>query len=103
MVGESEFVGTIKILELVNEGRVHNGNTYRCAVESLLKGSQLNTYEDGTILVVILKNTVEVNRSYVVGFSSSGGYSLIYTQATDTGVFEVSDELLGDITQNLTE
>lgn len=99
MVGESEFVGTVKILELVNEGKVHNGNTYRCVVESLSKGSNLNTYEDGTILMVILKNTVEVNSSYVIGFSPVSEESLIYTQTTDTSVYAVNDELLAEISE----
>lgn len=97
MVGESDFVGTVKIVELVNEGKVHNGNTYRCVVESLSKGSNLNTYEDGTILLVILKNTVEVNGSYVIGFSAVDEGSLIYTQTTDTSVHTVSDGLLAEI------
>lgn len=99
MVGESEFVGTVKILELVNEGKVHNGNTYRCVVESLSKGSNLNTYEDGTILMVILKNTAEVNSSYVIGFSPVSEESLIYTQTTDTSVYAVNDELLAEISE----
>lgn len=87
MVGESEYVGTVRILELVNEGKVHNGNVYRCTVESLSKGSNLNTYDDGTILIVILKNTVEIDNNYIIGFSHVDEGSLIYTQSTDTSVY----------------
>lgn len=99
MVGESAFVGTVKIVELINEGKVHNGNTYRCVVESLAKGSELNVYDDGTILMVILKNTVEVDGRYVIGFSPVSEESLIYTQTTDTSVYAVSDELLAEISE----
>ncbi len=102
MVGESSYVGIVKILELVNEGKVHNGNTYRCIVESLSKGSNLNTYGDGTILLVILKNTVELNKSYIIGFSPVGENSLIYTQTTSTSVYDVSDKLLNSISETLT-
>lgn len=99
MMGESAFAGTVKILELVNEGKVHNGNTYRCTVESLFKGCNLNTYEDGTILIVILKNTVDDNGSYVIGFSPVSETSLIYTQTTDMSVYAISDELLNEISE----
>lgn len=97
MLGESAYIGTVNILELVNEGKVHNGNVYRCSVESLSKGEDLNTYDDGTVLIVILKNTVEVGGSYIVGFSPASEHSLIYHQATATSVYPVSDELLSEI------
>ena len=45
------------------------GNVYRCTVDSLSKGSNLNTNDDGTILIVILKNTVEIDNNYIIGFS----------------------------------
>lgn len=97
MVVKSEFVGEVKIQELVNESKVHNGNTYRCVVESLSKGDNLNTYNDGTILIVILKNTVEVNNTYIIGFSPVDEGSLIYTQTTDYAVYEVSKNVLEEI------
>lgn len=103
MVGESEYVGTVRILELVNEGKVHNGNVYRCAVESLSKGSNLNTYDDGTILIVILKNTVEIDNNYIIGFSPVDEGSLIYTQSTDTSVYNVSNELMSEISQSISD
>jgi len=99
MVGESTFVGTVKIVELVNEGKVHHGNTYRCVVESLEKGSNLNTYEDGTVLMVILKNTVEIGGNYVIGFSPVGEESLIYMQTTKESVYAVSAGLLAEIAE----
>jgi hypothetical protein len=101
MVVKSEFVGEVKIQELVNESKVHNGNTYRCIVESLYKGENLNTYNDSTILIVILKNTVEVNNTYIIGFSPADENSLIYTQTTDYGVYEVSEKVLDEINDYL--
>lgn len=99
MLGESAYIGTVNILELVSEGKVHNGNVYRCSVESLSKGEDLNTYDDGTVLIVLLKNTVEVGSRYIVGFSPASENSLIYTQATSKSVHPVSNELLSEIAQ----
>lgn len=103
MVGESEYVGVVKILELVNESKVHNGNVYKCTVEALSKGSNLNTYEDGTILMVILKNTVEIDNNYIIGFSPVDEGSLIYTQSTKTSVYNVSNELMSELSQSVSD
>lgn len=101
MLYMSEYVGTIEILELVSEGKVHNGNTYRCSIEELYKGTNPNTYDDGTILITILKNTVEIDKCYVVGFSPVNEGSLIYSQSTTSSVYEISDELLTEINSRL--
>ena len=103
MVGESEYVGVVKILELVNESKVHNGNVYKCIVESLSKGSNLNTYDDGTFLMVILKNTVEIDNNYIIGFSPVDEGSLIYTQSTKTSVYNVSNELMSELSQSVSD
>ena len=95
--GESEFVGLIEIVELKSEGKVHTGNTYRITVNELFKGENLNTYDDGTILLVILKNTVEVGNTYLAGFTPVNENSLIYNQATDTSVIIPTDENLAEI------
>lgn len=95
--GESEFVGLIEIVELKSEGKVHNGNTYRATVNELFKGENLNTYDDGTILLVILKNTVEVGNTYLAGFTPVNENSLIYNQTTDTSVIIPTDENLAEI------
>lgn len=97
MLNESSFVGQVMVQELVNEGKTHNGNTYRCVVKSLYKGGSLNTYDDGTILVVILKNTVKLNNTYVIGFSPVSENSLIYSQATDFSVYDVDEEFIKEI------
>ncbi len=99
MVGESAYVGVVYILEMEIEG-VHNGNSYRCSVESLSKGSNLNTYGDGTILMTILKGKVEVGHRYIIGFSPADKDSvgsLVYVQSTVTSVYDVSDELMSEI------
>lgn len=99
MVGESTYVGIVIILEMEGEGKVHNGNVYRCSVESLSKGSNLNTYGDGTILMTILKGKVELGHRYIIGFSPADEGSLIYVQETVDSVYDVSDELLSEISQ----
>ncbi len=103
MVGESPFVGVVKILGLANEGLVHNGNVYKCSVESLLKGKTLNTYEDGTILLVIQKNKVDINKEYIIGFYPADENSLIYTQTTLNSIHDVNNELLETIAAILTQ
>ena len=81
------------------ESEGHNGNTYRCTVESLAKGTGLNTYDDGTILLVIMKDTVEVGETYIIGFSPVEENSRVHMQTTVNGVFEDSSELLNDISE----
>lgn len=104
MVGESQYVGIIKIESLENENTTHNGNAYRCLAESLMKGTNLNTFDDGTFIIVILKDTVDVGSSYIIGFSPVDEQdSLVYIQATETSVYPVSDELTAEISQALTE
>lgn len=99
MIGMSEYVGTVRIVELYFESEGHNGNTYRCTVESLAKGTGLNTYDDGTILLVIMKDTVEVGETYIIGFSPVEENSRVHMQTTVNGVFEDSSELLNDISE----
>ena len=104
MTGEAAYVGIVNIQSLFSEGKVHNGNVYRCTVESLSKGGELNTYDDGTILLTVTKDTVEVGKSYIIGFSpATDEYSLIYRQQTDASVYEVSDALLEEIAGYVTE
>lgn len=104
MAGESQYIGIVEIIALENESTKNNGNAYRCLVESLIKGGSLNTYDDGTILISILKDTVEVGGRYIIGFSPvSGEDTLVCIQETKTSVYDVSDELISDITQLLTE
>lgn len=99
MLGKSKFVGVVNVLELDKEGTTFNGNLYRCSVDSLIAGENLTTYDDNTFLLWVLKDTVEVGSSYVIGFSSSSERSVYYTQATATSVYEVSEELLSELAQ----
>ena len=87
MMGESIYVGRVSILEMVNEGKVHNGNVYRCKVEELIKGDKLETYEDGTILITIVKDRVSVGNKYVIGFNPADEHSVIYVQSTLSGIY----------------
>ena len=87
MMGKSVYVGRVSILEMVNEGKVHNGNVYRCKVEELIKGDKLETYEDGTILITIVKDRVSVGNKYVIGFNPADEHSVIYVQSTLSGIY----------------
>ncbi len=97
LVGESKYIGVVKIESLEVEGTVQNSNTYRCTVESLIMGENLNTYSDGTILLSVKKDTVEVGESYVICFTSSSDTSLIYSQSTSDAVFAIDDEKVSEI------
>ncbi|MCC8196730.1 MAG: hypothetical protein LIO49_08055 [Ruminococcus sp.] len=97
LISESKFIGVVNIEGLEVEGTVQNSNTYRCTVETLYMGENLNTYSDGTILLSLKKNTVEVGESYVIGFTSSSDTSLIYSQSASDAVFELDDERVSEI------
>lgn len=92
MIEKSDYIGKVTILGLELEGRVHNGNTYKCRVESLVKGDSINKYDDGSVLIVLLKDRVSVGESYIIGFNKIDEESLIYTQSTKTGVYNYQDE-----------
>lgn len=102
IVNEAQYIGMIKIVDLEMEGKVHNGNTYRCIAESMIKGKNMNTFEDGTFLLTLLKDTVEVGKSYLIGFTpASGSTSLIYIQATVDSVMEASTENVNLISEQV--
>ena len=95
MIGESTFVGVVKILDMENEVKTDNGNVYKVSVESLLKEDEY--LNQSSILLKVLKNMVEIGESYIIGFSPVGENSLIHTQTTKTGVYEVTDEILAEV------
>jgi len=104
MVGSSRYVGIIHIEAMKNEGVFHNGDVFFCTVESLIKGEELNTYDDGIFMLTLIKGSVEVGKSYIIGFSpATDEYSLIYRQQTDASVYEVSDALLEEIAGYVTQ
>ena len=100
MVGESDYIGIVTIQQLEIEGEVHNGNTYQCSIVTMLTGdeSAMSKNADETILIVILKDTVETGGEYIIGFDQVDDGSIIYTQATETSVYEASDEMIEEIT-----
>lgn len=98
---ESEYIAELRIENLYLEGVVHNGNTYVCSIVELHKGYVEDTREDGTILVVIKKNTVEIGERYVVGFSQVDEHSAVYSQSADDGVVPVGDDRLNEIMKYL--
>lgn|GEM_PF-5315243 len=92
-VANAEYVAKINVCELYFESEIHNGNTYLCDAELLYKGSELNLREDGKILLVMLKDTVEVGGEYIVCFSKVSENSVIYTQQTKDSVLEATADI----------
>ncbi|MBQ8578959.1 MAG: hypothetical protein IJ449_13495 [Clostridia bacterium] len=97
MVHLSDFVAVVNIDSLYTEATNANNNTYRCTVKELLSGEGLNTYRDGSIILSILKNTVEVGKSYIVGFSPVDENSLIYRQETVESVYADEENMINEV------
>lgn len=91
-VSEAGFTAKVSVDGLYFEGEIHNGNTYLCSIDEIYKGGELVYREDGKILLVMLKNTVEVGKKYIVCFSQVGPDSLVYEQQTIDSVYEASDD-----------
>ncbi|MBQ9535662.1 MAG: hypothetical protein IJU78_07460 [Clostridia bacterium] len=93
MCAESKFIGEIQILSLYNENE--SWNVYLCKAGKLLKGEEykLNTYEDGTMLMSLAKDTVTEGGAYLIGFSPVSENSCIYIQTNLDSVLEISAEI----------
>lgn len=91
MVQRADYVGEVTIESLEIEGEVHNGNTYQCSVNKLYSGENLTTDEDGSVLIVLEKGSVEVGKSYVIGFSPVDEPSILYTQETSESIYDSDD------------
>lgn len=103
MVAESTHVGIVKVAELFVESTQHNGNVYTCYVEELFTNNALDTYEDGSILLVLLKGSVEIGEKYLVGFYPASEGSLIYTQTTLESILENNEENINIVKQYVSE
>ncbi|MBQ6090597.1 MAG: hypothetical protein IJL07_04975 [Lachnospiraceae bacterium] len=97
LVEESKIIAVVKVNRLETEGRLHNGNTYRCEIEELINQAEVNTYNDGTILVVIEKGLVETGNKYIIGFNPVEEKSLIYMQSIRNGVWPEDSGAIGKI------
>ena len=89
IAAEATLIGYVDILSLEHEGAV-NIDVYVASVDSLLKGDDLNTRSDGTILLSLAKGSVEVGERYLIAFDPADKDSIIYTQTTRNSV--ISDE-----------
>lgn len=103
MVAESTHVGIVKVADLFVESTQHNGNVYTCYVEELFTENELNTYDDGSILLVLLKGSVEIGEEYLIGFYPASEYSLIYTQTTLESIMENNEENINIVKQYVSE
>ncbi len=89
---ESYHIGIVKIGKLYEESTNHNGNVYVCKVKKLFTENELNKDKDGTIMLVLLKGSVEIGKEYLIGFDPASEFSIIYTQTTLESIFEPTEE-----------
>lgn len=103
MCGEAKFVGIVRTESLLSESNVGKNATYFCTVTTLYKGDfdDLDTYADGTILLSVFKDKVEVGGEYIVAFTPADEGSLIYVQETVESVYDVSDDVISQIETSL--
>ena len=103
LVAESKIIAVVNINRIETEGRLHNGNTYRCTIEEFIKEAKINTYDDGTILIVIEKDLVEAGNRYILGFDPVEENSLIYMQSVKNGVWPEESEIKEMIIKEMTD
>ncbi len=94
---EAYHIGIVKINRLYSEGIYHNGNVYTCRVKKLFTENELNKDKDGSIMLVLLKGSVEIGKEYLVGFDPASEYSIIYSQTTRESIFEPTEENISAI------
>lgn len=103
MVNESDYIGVVKILSLQVEKTTSHDNTYLCIMEKLYKGSDLSTYENGTFFLPLLKGSVEVGNSYIIGFSKLNDGACVYLAELRENVYSVDDQEVLDAIANIAE
>lgn len=103
LVAESKIIAVVNINKIETEGRLHNGNTYRCTIEEFIKEAKINTYDDGTILIVIEKDLVEAGNKYILGFDPVEENSLIHMQSIKNGVWPEESEIKEMIIKEMTD
>ncbi len=91
IANKSSYIGYVTILALENIGIV-NIDVYSASVTELIKGTSLNTREDGTILLSLTKGSVNVGDQYLVAFNPADEGSIIYTQTTLNSVIPASQQ-----------
>ncbi len=92
MIELSPIIATVSILQLEMEVDTHNGNVYTAEIQQYLKGEAVNSRADGTISLVLLKGSVEVGKTYIIGFESPEEGSVVYVQSTKNSVMDLEQQ-----------
>ena len=74
------------------EGILHNGNTYYCEVQDVLKGESLVMQGNNEIMIVMMKGSVKEGESYIVLVNQTGENSYLYTQSSLQSIIGVDKQ-----------
>ena len=98
MVINAEHVAIVKLVGIDNSETYHNGIVYTAKIEKSLTDKTMSTRDDGTFMLVLDREATQVGEKYLVGFNAIGGSdSLIYMQATLSGLFKADDQEAFDL------
>lgn len=92
LIGESAFIGYVTIESVVN-ATAANTTLYAGTVTSLVQGSadSMDTREDGSVWLCLVKDSVTVGQSYLIGFTPTDEGSTLYNQATLDSIIPNND------------
>ena len=96
MFSGADYIAVLRPVAVVNKVEDALGDPWSCEIERLLYGAEdaLNTFEDGTIYLVLFRDQVEAGKPCIVGFSPVDKYSRIYLQASREALLTYSEENL---------
>jgi len=95
----SAYIAVLHPVSILSEMKDTAGDSWFCEVEQILYGpeSSLNTFEDGKIGVVLFRDQVEKDGSFIVGFHPVDTYSRVYLQESEQALLNYSEEALCEI------
>lgn len=92
IIKESDFVLEVKVNGIMFEGVLHNGNTYFCEIQNVLKGDPVVTEANHTLFIVLMKDSVQVGETYVVMVNQVNEGSFVFTQSSLNSIIDPDDE-----------
>ena len=101
----ASYVAVLRPVVVMSKMEDTAGDAWFCEVEQLLYGSEetLNTFEDGSISVVLFRDQVKEGAVYIVGFHPVEQYSRVYLQEAREGLLEYREDNLRAVQVLLTE
>ncbi len=91
IIEESDYLLEVQITGMMGEGIVHDGVTYFCKVLDVLQGGTLVTAANDTIYIVFMKDSVQLNETYIVMVNQAGEQSLLFTQSSLNSIIDPDD------------